>query len=68
MFAIITRRRRAEDARVAAFLHAIELSERYPVDPDWQLQQVPDEPYRWPAALSTDTVAFPRISLAGTVL
>ena len=57
MFRIITRRRRAETARVDAFLHAIALSERYTVNPEWQLQTVP-----------TDTVAFPRIIMAGTIL
>lgn len=66
MFTLTTRRRRAEDQRVHAFLHAITLSERYSVDPDWALQQTPDEPAQWSAADAT--VAFPRILLTGTVL
>jgi hypothetical protein len=60
MFTLITRRRAAEDARVTRFLHAIELSARYSVNPDWELRRVVDEP-------STDTVAFPRIVLAGAL-
>jgi hypothetical protein len=61
MLRFITRRRRIEDARVERFLHAIELSGRYSVSPDWELRPVPDES-------RTDTVGFPRILLAGTVL
>jgi hypothetical protein len=62
MFAFITRRRRAEDARVARFLHAIALSDRYAVDPDWELRTVPDAPRGW-LSDPTDTVQFPRIVL-----
>lgn len=50
-------RRRREEARVDAFLHAILLSEGYTLDPHWELQPV-----------RTDTVAFPRILLLGTPL
>lgn len=57
---LLPSRRRAEDARVARFVHAIALSGRYTLDPAWELQTVPDDQ---PA-----TVAFPRIILAGTVL
>ncbi len=64
---LIPSRRRAEDARVASFLHAIRLSDRYTVDPDWQLQTVPDD-VPAPARSLTDTVAFPAIILAGTIL
>jgi hypothetical protein len=66
MFRIITRRRRAENQRVAAFLHAIELSAEYAVDPDWQLYAVEDDAPEldW----RTDTVALPTILLAGTPL
>ena len=64
MFTFITRRRRSEDARVADFLHAIELSTRYAVDPDWQLQRELDEHTTEPVAgWRTDTVQFPRIVL-----
>jgi hypothetical protein len=68
MFRTITRRRRAEDTRVAAFLFAIELSARHHVDPDWQLLRVPDDAPQQVAGWRTDTVAFPRIVLAGTAL
>lgn len=68
MLTFITRRRRSEDARVAAFLHAIELSDRYAVDPDWQLQQLEDDAPQL-AGWRTDTVQFPRIVLtAGAAL
>jgi len=69
MLTYLIRRRRAEDARVARFLHAIELSGRYAVDDGWELQIVPDEQSTQPVAgWRTDTVAFPRILLAGTPL
>lgn len=60
---LLPSRRRAEAARVARFVHAIKLSERYAVNPDWNLQPVPDTD-----AGRTDTVAFPRIVLAGTII
>jgi hypothetical protein len=74
MLTLIIRRRRAEDARVARFLHAIQLSGRYTVDESWELQHVPDVPDGpdgpdpWPAGWRTDTVAVPTILLAGTPL
>lgn len=64
-----SRRRRTEDARVARFLHAIELSARYAVNPDWTLVPVPDEePAPVSSSWRTDTVAFPAIILTGTIL
>ena len=57
MIRTLLSRRAREDARVDDFLHAIHLSATYRLDPSWELQRVP-----------TDTVAFPRIILAGTVL
>lgn len=68
MFRTLIARRRREDARVTRFLHAIELSGRYTVDLNWELQQVPDEPAPAPASWRTDTAAFPAIILAGTIL
>jgi hypothetical protein len=64
---LLPSRRRAEARRVERFLHAIHLSERYAVNPDWNLTPTTDEAPQWPAD-RTDTVAFPRIILAGTVL
>ena len=52
---LLTRRAR-EDARTDDFLHAIALSARYTVDPDWALQHVPDEQ---PATHVDDTRALP---------
>jgi hypothetical protein len=68
MLRFITRRRRIEDARVDRFLHAIELSGRYSVNPDWELQPVPDEQPTVPVDWRTDTAAMPVILLAGTPL
>jgi hypothetical protein len=66
MFRYLSRRaRRAEEARVIRFLHAIELSARYSVNPDWTLQPVPDEAPQQPAT-RTDTVQFPRIVLTAS--
>ena len=69
---LLPSRRRREAARVARFVHAIHLSARYAVNPDWTLHQVPDEEpeprHPWLADSRTDTVAFPAIVLAGTVL
>lgn len=67
MFTFLTRRR-AEDARVARFVHAIHLSERYAVNPDWTLQTVPDEDPAPVAGWLSETAAFPAIILAGTIL
>jgi hypothetical protein len=67
---LITRRRR-EDARVERFLHAIELSARYSVNPDWSLQSVPDDAPAAPPAIDPmeDTLSIPRIILtAGATL
>jgi hypothetical protein len=42
MFRTMLSRRRREAARVDAFLDAIRLSERYTLDPRWELQRVED--------------------------
>jgi hypothetical protein len=42
MIRTVLSRRRREDQRVDDFLHAIALSERYTVDPDWQLHAADD--------------------------
>lgn len=39
---LLTRRAR-EDARVDAFLDAIDLSDRYTLNPHWELQRVEDD-------------------------
>jgi hypothetical protein len=58
MFGFLTpARRRAEEQRVQQFLYAIRESAL-----DF------DETIQWPAAQRTDTTAFPRIILAGTVI
>jgi hypothetical protein len=58
MFGFLTpARRRAEEQRVQQFLYAIRESAL-----DF------DEAPQWPAAQRTDTTAFPRIILAGTVV
>jgi hypothetical protein len=65
----LTRRaRHAESARVDRMLHAIALSGRYTVDEEWTLHTVPDEDPAPVAGWRTDTVAFPAIILAGTIL
>jgi hypothetical protein len=46
------RARRAETARVDRFLHAIELSARYAVNPEWDLSPVPDETQALPLGLA----------------
>ena len=43
MLRTLLSRRRLEDERTDNFLHAIALSARYTVDPDWQLHAVPDD-------------------------
>lgn len=68
MFRTMLSRRRREDARTDAFLHAIRLSDRYTVDPAWELQTVPDGAPQPGTGWRTDTVAFPSIILAGTIL
>lgn len=52
MLRTLLSRRRREDARVDDFLHAIALSARYTVDPDWQLHTVPDTDDTHPLPLS----------------
>lgn len=53
MFRTILSRRRREDARVDAMLDAIRLSERYTLDPTWQLQTVHDDTAALPLSLVT---------------
>lgn len=45
--------RRREDARVDAFLAAITLSDRYTLDPRWELQPVEDDVQPLPMSLVT---------------
>ncbi len=56
MIRTLLSRRRREDERVDNFLHAITLSARYTVDPDWQLRTVPD---MQPATPADDTCPLP---------
>lgn len=56
MFRTLLSRRAREDARVDDFLHAIALSARYRVDPDWQLLAAPADDSPQPVE---DAVALP---------
>lgn len=50
----MTGRRRREDARTDAFLAAIALSDRYTLDPRWELRPVPqDDVHPLPLSLVT---------------
>jgi hypothetical protein len=51
MFRTMLSRRRREDARVDAFLSAIELSATYTLDPRWELQRVEDDAHPLPLQL-----------------
>lgn len=57
MLRTLLSRRRREDERTDNFLHAIRLSARYTVDPDWQLLAVLDVPQ--PATQLDETRALP---------
>jgi hypothetical protein len=59
---LLSRHRRSEDQRVDNFLHAIALSARYRVDPDWQLQAVPDDTTALPVALVQLMIPLPPVA------
>lgn len=51
MFRALMTRRARENARVDAFLHAIDLSEQHTLDPRWELQRVDDDTQALPLSL-----------------
>lgn len=51
MFRTLFARRHREDARVVDFVRAMHLSERYTLDPAWELQPVPDDTQALPTSL-----------------
>lgn len=62
MLRTLLSRRRLEDERTDNFLHAIRLSARYTVDPDWQLHTVPDDDDATPLPLSLVQLLVPAVA------